>query len=847
MYIDLIIYYDQKGLFMLFNNKYYKLSFIFFVFNILIIMCLFKAGLINVSAENTASPYVAPVDEPAADQKDLDNAIATAPKGLDISDPTFLRGQFHKKDSTEDMNASKVIRKSENNPNDKTGILRVTHNINQIGAIWSNTSQSNFLDVSQDSSMSMWLYFGKPTELTVDNIVLTDKEKQNMVGMSPEEQLEFKKKLVEERTEEHKKEIGDGMAFVLQNAQPDSSPLNPFGGIEAISRYDGNPAPGQTLGVWGADFNNVGTTAQNAPISQTAIPNSFAIEFDTFLNRLTRADDIDGKGVSFDADIVKGRNPNKPDGWDYYQNITGQHISMDYPDGYANYTIDKYDSNATYMRDITNGPNGFKTFFKMNHKNLHDNLSLTDANWHHMTVKFNHATSTLSYAFNDKNIDGTANSTSIVGSQQLDMSHFKLGDNKKLMWGFTGTTGRFTENNLIVFESIPSFVNADSKVSLEDTTKGTIIPDSGDDKVNIGDGLDFIYDLNYKNGSKEWSQILASMTLPSEVTFTDGQIVYDNDPDHPEEIKAREFNNGKVEHLMQKNLSNSNNHAKVVLHTTVNNRTSPVTVSPQHARFISDNFIVDDDTPEFNITIPSMLLTISDKIDYQGMESVPDNTQISGDIKYSNGSYINPSTITMHPGVNGVTQDTFNLSGSTSQSAHYIFNVPKSKLHVGSNTVTIKATDTSGNTSSVGTVIISIGGGLQYKVSDNVSFQSVNVGYAGQIVPRQNDWHIQITDGRDIGSSWTLQARAHDLINTVTAQKLDGEMVYKNDAGKILSLISPTDIYSNTKQSEADQTVNVENYWNSKKGIFLKLNNKNSSGNYVGKIDWVLTDGLPNK
>ncbi len=776
-------------------------------------MCLFKVASLEVNAANSVEPNVAPVDVEPADPDDLKNALDTAPRGLDISDPTFLRGEFHKKDSDEDMNSSKVIKRNENNPNDKTGILRVTHNFNQLGAIWSNTSESNFLDISQDQSMSMWLYFGKPLNLA------------------------------------EPREVGDGMAFVLQNAKDDSSPLNPFGGIRAISRFDGSPAPGETLGVWGADFNNLGS-ASRASISQTAIQNSFAIEFDTFLNRLTRADDINGKGVSFDADILNGRGS---DGnFTYHQQIHGQHISMDYPDGYANYTIDEYDPNATYMKEITSGNNGSRTFFKMNHKNLHDNLSLTNEKWHHMTVKFNHATSTLSYAFDDKNIDGTANSTGIVGSQKLDMNHFKLGDSKKLMWGFTGSTGRFTENNLIVFESIPSFVNADSNVNLKDTTKGTEIP-GPDDKVNIGDNLDFVYNLNYKNGSKEWSKISTSMNLPQEVTFNGGKITYDDDPDHPEEIKENEFSiidgngNGKVEHLMLRSLSNNNKHAKIELHTVVNNRTEPVIVNKQHARFSSDNFIVDDDTPSFNIVIPSMSLTVSDRVDYKNMESVPDLTAISGNVSYSNGSLINPSDVTMHPNINGIEQNTFKLFGNTSQNAHYIFDVQKNNLHVGSNVVTIFANDNLGNSTSVGSVVIFIGGGLDYKVSKYVSFEPINVGYAGQIVPRQDDWHIQVTDGRSIGRSWTLQAKATELIKEDSTQKLDGEIVYKNSVGNVLPLTNLTDIYTNTKQSEEKQIVNVEDDWNSNLGMFLKLNNENSSGRYHATINWILNDGLPNK
>lgn len=825
----------KKGFFMGLDNKFYKKLFIFLAFFELFLICELVLDTKEVYADGNNEVYVSHVDDKPADPEDLENAIATAPKGLDISDPTFLRGVFSNPGSTENVNSSKVIRRSNENSVDKTGILRVTHGLNQLGAIWSNIDNSNYLDISQDQSMSMWLYFGRP---------------------------------IDSSTAQKKLEVGDGMAFVLQNAKPDSSPLNPFGGINAISRFNGKPASGETLGVWAADFLNVvdKETIQNNPLSKVfpisgrAIPNSFAIEFDTFLNRLTAEKDIpydentgEGKGVSFDADINKYRDINGVQL--YYQNIKGQHISMDYSDGKAHYIVDDYDPSATYLIDS----NGNKKFFKMNHQNLQDELNLTNSKWHHITVKFAHSTDSskpsmrnLSYAFDDKNIDGTFVDTKIRGNRDIDLNHFKLGDSKKLRWGFTGSTGKFSENNLIVFESIPSYVNADSTVSLIDTTKGNTIPGK-DNNVNIGDDLDFVYDLNYKNGSREWSEILATMNLPEEVSFNGGTVTYDKKPDYREEISVSEFKDGKVKHLIQKNLSNDNKHAKIMLHTTVKQRTNKIKVAKQHAHFVSDNFIVDDDTPSFIITIPEMLLNVtsSKNINYKSMDTAPVNTQVTGTVGYSSGEDIDPTKVTVYYSINNGNPKSFNLSGGSSKLANFNFDVPKTELILGNNTVKVYAKDSSGKMASPSTINIFVGGGLRFgTVSKDVAFETVKGGYAGQLVSRKGKWQVEVEDGRTGKHGWMLKAKAEPLKkkigdNKYTDEVFKGEIVYKNMLGEIKPLTVGTNIYTNIKDSISKQTIDVVNEWNSKLGMFLKVHdNNNSSGTYEGKITWSLIDGI---
>jgi hypothetical protein len=164
MYTKLMMKRLKKGFFMGLNNKFYKKLFIFLAFFELFLMYGLALDTKEVYAANNDKASVSHVNDAPADPDDFKHAIETAPKGLDISDPTFLRGIFSNPGSNENMNSSKVIRRSNANSVDKTGILRVTHGKGQLGAIWSNIDNSNYLDISQDQSMSMWLYFGRPID-----------------------------------------------------------------------------------------------------------------------------------------------------------------------------------------------------------------------------------------------------------------------------------------------------------------------------------------------------------------------------------------------------------------------------------------------------------------------------------------------------------------------------------------------------------------------------------------------------------------------------------------------------------------------------------------------------------
>ncbi|WP_334329929.1 lectin-like domain-containing protein [Companilactobacillus sp. HBUAS59699] len=750
------------------NKKYYIISFIFFIFY----------GLI--ACFNTTMAYADEND--SYDKADFENAMKTAPRGLNIDDPAFKLGEFPD-------NKAEVFRRN-SDPADYSGVLQVTNNINQIGAVWSNMEANNYIDLNIPQTLSMWLYFGRP--------------------FNPKEPLE----------------VGDGMAFVLQN-----DPRT----YKAISMYNGKPAVGETLGVWGADFNtSMSTTAED--IAKTAIQNSWALEFDTFVNRLSVLEHIDGKGVSFDMDRQ------------------GQHTGNNYPalPGTYNPGETKLDLHGNSVEDKYK-----KRYFTLNHGVGNQFQTMTDQRWHHITIKWDPDTSELKYWFNDKNLDGSQ--TNITGYNYtipLDTKnfHFKDPNNRKLHWGFTGTTGRFTENNFIVFESIPSFINAESKASIQNLTTGKQV--HTDNTVSIGDDLDFVYNLNYMSGTKDWEKILATMNLPSQVDFKSGTISYD-DAEPEEIINKNELKDNQVEHVLKQSLNKDHRNAKIVLHTRVKKIPTTTTVSIQHASFKGDNFIIDDNTPQFKILLDTLMIDSdpSGTINYASQDAVPENTVINGTVWYGNGTFIKEGDLKVFSSLNDekyVPNDVIRSNVYTSGS--YELNIPKNKLHIGTNTLKIYAqdnikgaSDVATNTTKLLTINIVIGGGLRFgNVSDQVNFQPVNMGYPGQLVSRQKGWQVEVVDDRSRGKGWILSAKASDLVNEKTKQKLNGTIVYKNISGNILSLAEPTDIYKNTKDSDNPQTIDVADKWTNNLGIFLKLNNSNMGGKYQGKITWNLKDALPN-
>jgi len=421
-------------------------------------------------------------DEANTTNSDFEYALSSAPKGLHWNDDDFIIANFSTAYNNRVLNGTNIgnhsnktvlsknpsrrnnakIIPSTNPKHPDTSIIQMTNAEHQTGAVWSNMSKDNYFDLDHEQTASMWIYFGRTTNIPAD-----------------------------------------GMAFVLQN---DPNRENSI----ALSA-DGVPVNGQSMGVWGADW-DISNKFPNE-LSQTAIQNSWALEFDTFANISIGDDDdhkLTGEGTAFD----------------YY--ITHNHIMGNYPADSSTYKHYTNRSNKNYFRLSHNQTN---TRFPPN------NTSFVDSKWHHITIKWkpnsnDNTKGELTYIYNDKNptTGKPSKGYTISNSQEIDTTKFGLTNgNKKLYWGFTGSTGDYSENNLIVFESLPSFVDAKVDSTIYDNSKGIQI----DDTHNIVDSnsdITYSFSLNYKGWEKDWNKINASLKIPEHVTFTSGTVTYPNSP-----------------------------------------------------------------------------------------------------------------------------------------------------------------------------------------------------------------------------------------------------------------------------------------------------------------------------
>lgn len=661
--------------------------------------------------------------------------------------------------------------------------IRLTQDASQQGAVWSNTAGGNYVDIRRKQTLSLWMYFGPKQHINTND------------------------------------EFGDGMAFVLQNSTA---------GVKAFANKSGNIGGGETLGVWGID--NDGSIYDPQKIADTAIQDSWAMEFDTYNNKKTDP----GDAQSYDI------------------GISGQHIAYGYPA-----------QSATYVahQNLLSGGYNSHYYFTMNHSGVNPVSNLHDGAWHHLTLTWNPLNFTITYKFNDKDPNtGAELSHPLVATTDPVKAtafggHQSLADGK-LRWGFTATTGSAYEANLIAFESIPSSVESTVTSDIVDTTQNkTIDSDATDRDVNSNDNLNINYHLKYDSGKDVWNNIESKLILPSNVTYTDGtanqvigKVTYDDgsadEPIYASELTTNSAGQTVVSHQLAKNLSSSApTKADITIYGKANNVSQKTAVAAASSNFRSPVLIQDVMSQAFNI---QKAKPISLNLDQQALElKSGQNANITGTVAYSDGATVDNSKVNVHATLNGTALDTFPMSDTNTTSGKLSLTIPSAKLTQPTNTLTVYVQDANGNVSKTSTVIITKKGGLALKV-DDYSFGAINQVTESNLIPRKGIWNIIVDDTRedDTKSAWNLSAETAGLYKGTTPFK--GDVIYRNLSGSEnpLSNNSLTHIASGYKTQTGEQETNVGKTWNNSEGIMLKTTGLNEAGSYSGTMNWTLSDAV---
>ncbi|WP_125565973.1 hypothetical protein [Companilactobacillus insicii] len=552
---------------------------------------------------------------------------------------------------------------------------------NQVSSVWSNKALGNYIDTGKKQTFSLWLYFGVSLYHT------------------------------------------QGLALVLQNDPR---------GTSAISMSGNSIAGGQTLGVWGSDVPNKATPAD---VANSAIKNSWALEFDSTIN-----------GYSDYENVVqnhKGTAGNSLDSFQFYngenRKIVDEHTAWAYP-GLA----------STYLNIAA--PTSSKKYYEMVHNDINED-SLSYANsaqlaWHHLKVIYTPPTDSdpddakLEYIYNDTSLTGFSQNL-LSGQHYLDttvplkLSNLGVKKGDPLLFGLTGANGAdldHSQTGIAVFETMPSIVDADTNAYIVDkTTKSKVssktdpmpsdVQALSDTKVvHPKDNLQFNYMVRYNSGKKDMMPLSDKIYLPSNVTFTKdsngnvGQVVYENG-DH-EDIPYSDINSDgtQLNCTLKQQLNTTQSTARVELNATANNvpdGSSGMTVGVSPVTFESDNYIGHDEAPKFQIEAPQDNLTITKTSTDPVKLSVGKTTNLTGTMKFDKQSTIDNDDMNIYVSVDGnsstVQKDTNSSNGN--------FSIPFSSEDVGTHKITVQVVDNNYVSSS----------GIKDTIASNMLTYTVNV------------------------------------------------------------------------------------------------------------------------
>jgi len=679
---------------------------------------------------------------------DYDQALRSAPQGISL-DNIFTPG-------TTSNNQAAVV--GTTNPAiTGTQAAKVTNGKKQFGALWSTAD--NFFQLDKNQSASMWLYFGNTG-----------------------------------------KKAADGMALVFQNDSRDLAATPSFG--KTVS--------GETLGVWGVDTDKRQTTSEK--VAQSAIQNSWALEFDTHLNTSTNYGNA-GDADSFDV------------------GLKGPHIASNYPGDQDTYEMQRtstllpFYSVGYYATQTHNGViNG-------------DYTLLANGSWHHLSLDWRANTQQMTYTFDDKNpITGT-DQVGHSATVQLDRKKIDPDDSGQIRWGFTGATGDSYENNLVVFEEVPGLVDAEATATLTNMTTGKTLTDG--DVLKSRDAFKLAYQLSYVAGKQSWKDVIAELNLPQNLTYERATITYADGSSN--QISLAGMNEQALSYQLTKALSDENATATISLTGVAADVDTPTLVPAVSSAFKAVNGVVTTATPA---------VTVNPKFDLH-LLSLSGNTQtvkpgvdglVKAQVVIPDGAHLENTDITVHPQLNGTALPDFQMpAGADNSSGQFTMTVPAKLLKAGDNQLTLTVEDPYGNVSNALTHTLTVSRQLVFRsVAEASTFRNVTLTGESQRVKRSGDWRVQVLDTREAGAKWTVQVTSTPF-QTARGRRLAGTLSYYDANGPTVINEVPVTVGQGTA-ADTDVVTDVAADWNEDQGLLLEINSGAAEGTYEGTMTWTLND-----
>lgn len=575
-------------------------------------------------------------------------------------------------------------------PSDTVHMLSAQGDSMQLGSIWGSvtgtgaTLNGNYFDLYKPQKVSAWVYMGDAANPTID-----------------------------------------GLAFVIQN-DPN--------GYDSISRYNGVPKGGETLGVWGA---TAAPELLNSPISpeKNAIQNSVAIELDSTMN----------KDYSWE-------NDNSFDSKNNGEEFKLNHIAWEYPGQSGTY--------KAYEKGFSLGILNFKKYYyEMNHSifrnsnNMlmsgYDGVEATvDNAWRHLVITYTPiknsddtiTSGTIDYLFNDQFPDGTKKKYTDwnSGSGTIDLSVLNAkATSGKAMWGFTaatGSPGSAKKDIEMVFENMPMVANVTPTMTMTDVSSNRVIEDYEINKNKVkstvynGAKLNFDYQLHYDSGMADTGEITTAINLPQNVDFKPnsgtkvGTLTYTakDGTKKTEELNFDQITEGSnlngdkvnVINLTLDALSSANPDIEISIDGKAvapdSSSLTSTTVNGEHTSYRSDEYSDDVMTPMFLISNESLKITNSNDLKQTVLSN--EKINLAGTVKYEKGSTFNGQPLNAKAIIDGGKAiDTWTEETTDgASSASFNRNIDASNLELGDHTIEIQLIDSNNVISNVLTYNIHI-------------------------------------------------------------------------------------------------------------------------------------------
>lgn len=752
--------------------------------------------------------------------------MGTAPQGIKVQGNSYF-------DTPDQMGPSKISNgmtyDSVDGSKDRLPMdgVQLTHygNHNEGGAIWS--SQKSF-NLRKDQTFTMWIYVSGDVN----------------VG-----------------------DPGEGMAFVLQN----NSTNNQFSGT------------GESLGVWGVDPKS--KSGGSDALAKTAIPNSWALEFDTEMNNVDPSTtwpaglfaptwDLNASQPSA-FDLGKGAGYGNLNGGTPTQVIKGEHISSGYPDLSTNYEAKTYSGQKGSILTI-----GDYYYYKQNQYGLISDTDahfLADQSWHHVTLKYTApkdggTVGQMYYLYDDRDpVTGAKKNSNSNASVDIDLGRLgATGSDSNVYWGLTGSTGDAstgtgtsgTEDSIAVFEHIPGQVNGSATAKMIDETNDDteVNPDgTSGGSINGNDKVRLEYNVKYDSGEGDWKNIMAQLHVPNGLTIKSGTVTYKDGSQ--KNVDLTDLSQNKADQTLSTsigNLNTTNGSATVTLNCKAENKnySAPATTS----NFVGNGTMASASINKFSIKQQAAILDLDqDKININQGSDV----NISGKVSEADGSVLTNSKVKIIASLidssgKELAQPTFYLNDNNPATG-FSFKLTSDDLtaigaKAGQYKLVVTATDGKGNMTGAETVDITIIGTVDFGSSSGDLNYDATISGTGQLVSRSDpNWSFNINDTLADGTEWKLYAEATPLTlqsttganapeTNDTGTPLDGQLVYSDGTGiQPLTADAQTPITDHVSDG-SNTPVNIASNWDDNSGILLQLNGGAVQGHYKGTVTWILSN-----